>query len=191
MLHRLLVFTLLALLMSSCTHFQKLGTERQIGPLKSGNAYLLRTGPKETRTYAQALKDVSSTSATLSADSTFHVFTFADAATFTLYHGTPIQRNESPGARKYVMTPFAGGRARWEIARRPTGYRAEAFVVDGGQSWNLVVSADTEGRVYDLLGQVSTFRVSRRPWPDLVLTPNGPNVDARLLRGHGGPAHCR
>lgn len=175
-----------AFLLTSCNHLQQMGTHRQIGPIKSGDAYLLRTSTKATQVFAVALPDVVGTSAEEGPDgSTRHLFSLADGAVVSIYHGTSPA--PQPGPNPKFAGALGGKAVTWDLKRLPAGYRSATTLAEGPAFWQVVVSATEESRVREIAAHLASFRQSRQPWPDLVVSPSVSSANHMLLRGR---AHC-
>ena len=197
-----------AFLLTSCNHLQQMGTHRQIGPIKSGDAYIIRTSSQETQVYALALREVTDTTAALEKDSSRHLFTIGTDATVSIFHdrGPPFPfasrtaAAADPGSnpllraalnldsvKSHFIAPMGSHSTSWIAGSCCGETRAVTSVPDGEASWNVTVTAPTMVRVREIVAQLASFHSTRLHWPDPAVTPPTSHVDHMLLRGQ---AHC-
>lgn len=183
-----LVFTVVCLL-TSCAQWQQLAVERDIGPLKSGDVYRIRTSPRGGPVYALTVPGVTATFAEKGSGFTRHTFVLGDQARISIYHGpNPFSVT---GLNNGFNAPFGDRQTRWTVDPRKTGPVAIATLPDGPGFWQVTVTTFKTWKTSDVVTHLASFRESRKPWPEPVVPPVS-HVDHMLLRGrvHCPPSHA-
>ena len=173
----LLVSILSVFLLSGCAQMEEQRRECEVTPRKAGCDYAFKTWPGSTTTYTITQQGVKDVSAKLGPDFTVHYFTFEPETSLALYNGALPQGADEKATIRFRAS-FGSKRVTWKMAKRKSGFRAEAYVPDGEQSiWHVIVIAPTEQRIREVIGQLMSMRQRDKPavstTADKTLPPPG------------------